>query len=145
MSITPPFTPFDRDLRPFAAVLRRINGHHLAHGAARHLLPGRDRAASRRRWRVEIIRPARDRRAQRLHAVINDRQQTAVLLGDGGLEDAVVHRPIRAVVGEGHGALTTGLATAGRPSAARSADTARARERKADRMRPRRTTEWVPS
>ena len=55
---------------------------------------------------------------QDLDAVIDQRRQIAVALEDGDLDDAVVHRPTVAVVGEGDRDLTVTLATFGKGWAA---------------------------
>jgi len=73
----------DGHLAALATVARRVNGHFRGHRAGRHSFP------------IRVTR--RDD-----NAVIDQRLNAAGGLHNGELHDAVVHRPSRAVVGDGH-------------------------------------------
>ncbi len=71
------------DLAALAAVFRGVDGQRRRDSTGRHSLP--------------VVAAAHDG-----NAVIDQRLQFAVVLDDGDPDDAVVHRPGRAVVGDGH-------------------------------------------
>jgi len=73
----------DGDLRAFAAIGCRVDGHSCSDGSGGRLLP--------------VLAVSQD-----ADAVIDHLRQIAVTLGNGDFDYAVVERPASAVVGEGY-------------------------------------------
>ena len=83
LNVHPVVHAFHGDLPALATVLGWVNGHGVGHLPGRSLFP--DTAG-----------------AHDFDAVKDERRHVAAALVDGGLDDAVVHNPVRAVISDGH-------------------------------------------